>query len=251
MEVQGNHEREEQRSPNGLPDGSRVEQQLQQGSQGSRGSPEEFKDLRFDIAMLHENLRTVMGSIRQRTLQQQLPRTAALARIVDIFGQRTLVAASLRSDVDPAEHLSWMLLGFIVSRQKYEGEAVPWIELPDMMKHMRDDARNWLVSLKAFLGGRHGRALPFTLVCLGRIGIKFLELATKGQCAIGPLIGHHIMIHGRFQIDNKSTFGVVPEYDSIEGRNRPLYDGIRGLKAILTEFQAKSLGFREWLHSNY
>jgi hypothetical protein len=210
---------------------------------------EETEDLRFDVAMLNENLHTVMGNIREAL--KNAPNTSALARPVDIFGHRNLVAASRRSDVDPAQHLSWMLLGFKMRLRKYEGDTIPWIEPLEMQKQMLDDAINLLSSLKTFLACRHGRALPQALICLGRIGIEFLELATKGLCAIGPLIGHHVMIHGSFQPDYKSTFLGVPEYDSIEARNRPLYDGIRGLKAILTEFQAKSLGFRAWLHSNY
>ena len=243
-------ERQFQRSQEELPEGSLREQPLHQGLRGSRGSQEQVPDLRFDVNMLNEDLRDVTQRIRNHIAKPPTG-SEALAIPTECFGQSSLVTASRRADLDPKQRLSWMLLGFNMKQEKYEGEPLAWIDLADMRNVERTKGQCFLDSLKDFLGGRRGRALPPALVRLGRIGIVFLELAVKGQCAIGPLIGHHIMIHGQFKVDDSCTFGIVPDYKSIEQKNRPLHDGIKGLDAILTELQAKSLGFRDLLHSNY
>ena len=241
--------RDESREQHAEVEGTSFEQQLQRGSQGSRGSQE---DLKFDVNMLKEDLRDVMLKIRKHIVKSPSG-MEALALPTDCFCQSSLVTASRRTDLDPTQHLSWMLLGFNINmkQDKYEGEPVAWIDPAEMRTEERMTCQRLLDSLKDFLGGRFGRALPPALVRLGRVGIVFLELAVKGQCAIGPLIGHHIMIHGQFKVDDSCTFGIVPDYKSIEQKNRPLHDGIKGLDAILTELQAKSLGFRDLLHSNY
>ena len=241
--------RDESREQHSEVAGTSFKQQLQQGSQGSRGSQE---DLKFDVNMLKEDLRDVMLKIRTHIVKSPSG-MEALALPTDCFCQSSVVTASRRTDLDPTQHLSWMLLGFNINmkQDKYEGEPVAWIDPAEMRTEERMTCQCLLDSLKDFLGGRRGRALPPALVRLGRVGIVFLELAVKGQCAIGPLIGHHIMIHGQFKVDDSCTFGIVPDYKSIEQKNRPLYDGIKGLDAILTELQAKSLGFRDLLHSNY
>ena len=243
-------ERQFQRSQEELPEGSLQEQPLHQGLRGSRGSQEQVPDLRFDVNMLKEDLREVMLKIRKH-IAKPPSGSEALAIPTDCFGQRSLETASHRTDLDPKQHLSWILLGFNVQQDKYEGEPMAWIDPAEMRDEARNTCKLLLDSLKDFLGSRRGRTLTQALECLGHIGIAFLELAQDGKCAVGPLTGHHIMIHGQFVVDNSSSFGVRPDYTSIEEVHRPLYDGSCGLDAVLTELQAKSLGFIFLSHFNY
>ena len=219
-----------------------------QGYQGSMEVPS--SELPFDVRMLGEDLRTVLNNIRRDILRQPQMRATVASDAICITNPSDMFCqASLGGSIggsDPRQNLSWMLLGFSSKQHKYIGESLQWVEPAEMRSQERCLGQLMLDSLKDFLGSRHGRAIPFALVTLGGIGIAFLEMALKGQCAIGPVTGHQLMIRGKFRVNISSSVGVSPHYSSIEDVYRPIYDGIHGLDAILNELKDESLGFRAW-----